>query len=300
LPLNLFTPQPEKGYDLLDDKDTGEFSLMLLRGSWQSHFAKVITDKKIKTLRLSFSAGWRDEKLDFLKDVFGLEGLEIYSYEVRDVSLAMSFPDLKRLSISAPFNGRLDMSCFPVLEHFSAVWRRGICDLDACQALTKLRLSAYPHSDLMPLASFSQLRRLDLYSRKLATLKGVSHLSALMDLSLSYCAELVDIMDLVKHKALTRLEFDHCKRLVHLPLQFDLPVLSEMTLNNCPAISSLHPLRSLNTLTKLNFIENTSIKDGHIAFLSELPALKEVWCQNRRHYDITHEALYQMLNPKLA
>jgi hypothetical protein len=71
--------------------------------------------------------------------------------------------------------------------------------------------------------------------------------------------------------------------------------LQELEVNEGGAIPSIRALADAPNLRSLEFYGSTRITDGRVAFLAELPALRDVRFMNRPTYDATRESIRALL-----
>jgi hypothetical protein len=94
---------------------------------------------------------------------------------------------------------------------------------------------------------------------------------------------------------LVELEITNCPRLERIDVVARLAELQKLTLGNNGKVESLKPLRGLRNLHWLTFPESTNIVDGDLTPLLELPSLRKVAFQNRRHYSHRREQIVAAL-----
>ena len=273
---------------------------MVLRGPWRPEFAKHIKEHGIRKITLSFSAGWRENNIDFISDMPPLDAIVISTYERLDLAPLFSQSSLKELILPDTFKGKFDLSKFQRLESLALGWSACLQNLIDCISLKRLTVSAYPYEDFVPLETLGDLEQLTVFSKKLISLKGLSAFQNLKSLSLFYCSNLVDVGSLNDCQNLSEIDLSYSKRLTQLPEALVLSALKKFSLNVSGDVESLLAISTCPSLEEISFYGSTSIKDGQIAFLADLPFLKEARFQNRKHYDLTREALVARLIRKDA
>jgi hypothetical protein len=165
------------------------------------------------------------------------------------------------------------------------------------RSLKDLTIIGYNHTDLTPLQFLTNLQSLGIIrSRKLESLNGVEKLTELRTLGVWRATNLIDISALRNCQALTELTLDNCKSLGSIDAVGEITPLKKLSLESSGEIASLQPLTKLHDLEQLLFVADTNIKDGAIRQLINIPSLREVWFQNRRHYDITREDLMKLIS----
>ncbi|MCP4460510.1 MAG: hypothetical protein GY816_21180, partial [Cytophagales bacterium] len=196
--------------------DYGYGHVMLLNGSWQPKFHKIIQSKKIRSLRLSQSAGWQDEDLSFLSELKQLRNIEIYSWKVKDISPIQHLKELTHLSLKCEFRKPIDFSAFSNLNCCFIMWRPKCDSLFDCKSLIELNMERYPYHDLSSLHALDKLEILKLTSRKLESLNGIERLKQLRFLDLFECTQLTGLEGLEALDLLETIEIETCKKISHI------------------------------------------------------------------------------------
>ncbi len=276
-------PHPSKPYSLLES-DKGFGSILVLHGSWQSSFAEVLDGEGVRALRLSDRVGWPPEDLEFLRGMT-LRSLEVCSDTRIDLTAVEAMTSLEWLGLDCEATRPLDLSQLTGLTHALVTWpKRGIAHLLDRPELEHLSIEKYPHGDLRALEA-RRLKRLDLTSRKLESLHGVSQLPSLVRFDLLDCYKLESIDDLAG-TSVEVLEIENCRKVGSLePLQGHRS-LRRLILNGCAGIESLEPLGSCEKLELVILGGNTNITTGDLALLLNNPRLKTFRFKNRRHYNL--------------
>lgn len=203
-----------KTYKIIDHGD-GWGPILLPTGPWSDDFIKVIKRKNITGLRFSFSFGWRDVDMSFLaglKDL-GLRKIDIYHWDVKDVSPLGFLPELESISLQTLLTTAPDFTQFKNLTHFFTNWRTKTASALNCSALEYLNIVNYPREDLENLRHMKALKSLYLSSRKLTSLKGVEDLSALEKLDLYACTQLRSLNGIEGCQRLQSVDVHSCNKL---------------------------------------------------------------------------------------
>jgi Leucine-rich repeat (LRR) protein len=192
------------------DREHGTGRVLIPRSGWRANYKDILLSENISALRLSYSAGFRGNSVEFLTDLPFLTSLEIYSFDVRDISPIKHLAQLEVLG--------LEVKSVKVFESWSAPLRVAI--LRWCKDMSfvldrdtieYLNIVNYPYENLQPLANLTLLQRLSLTSRKLKTLHGIDKLPALAHLDLHACPNLLSVDDARTKSSIKHLEIQACR-----------------------------------------------------------------------------------------
>lgn len=268
---------------------------LVLTGPWDQRYADVMGGLGIRILRLSEAAGWKESTIDFVGQLNQLTGVELFSWRVKDVSSVFRLAHLTYLALQAEFTSPVDFAQLHELKVCKILWRPRIRGLGGCRRLRHLNIMNFGGEDLCEFSGLSLLARLQVTSRRLASLKGLERLAALQTLDLANCTQLEDITAITACTRLQVLLIEGCRRIGHLPPELELPYLEEVSLVDCAKIESLRPLMKCPRLRKLRFTGDTIIVDGNFSYLTSHPALRDVWYGHRRNYVLSREELSKRL-----
>lgn len=266
----------------LEERDNHRY--LVLKGPWQSRFKSIMEQFSATGLRLSRSMGWQNEPLAFLEDLTELTGLEIYNWDVNDLTPLASLPGLQTLGLQCQFTNAPDFLCFSRLQKVFMTWRPKAESLLLHEGLTRLNVENYPGDDLIPLARLHRLKELQLTSRKLNSLQGIENLPVLERLDLYSCPKLSSLEPLTACDRLKTLEIESCKQIKSLSGIEALGNLKTLHLINCGKLPSLRPLAGMRELERFHFHDGTAILDGDLSVLLELPNLAVVSFADKRFY----------------
>jgi hypothetical protein len=186
--------------------------VLVPRSPWNSKLAQLLMSERISGLRLSYSAGFRGESIAFVADFPFLRTIEVFSFEVRDLSPISHLLHLEVLGLETKTANGLHVSS-TTLRVAKFRWCKGLEPLLATSTLEYLNVVNYPYVDLTPLCGLTRLRRLAMTSRKLENLNGVRQLRSLDNLDLHACPNLVSIDDARAHSSISRLEVESCRHI---------------------------------------------------------------------------------------
>lgn len=275
--------------------DSGTGRKMVLEGPWKPQYEEVINNENITGLRLSHSNGWEDTNILFIHNLVTLHDLEIYNWNITDISPIETLAKLERISLECNYRKPINFTKFTQLQYCFLRWRPKSDSIFSVPSLKALNIVNYPYENLKLLKALQQLTELKLTSNKLKSLIGISNLKALLSIDIYRCTKLESLEDIQSAAQLTIIEFESCKKLRDLKPLSSLTKLTKISLNNCGKLHSLQPLEPCKQLTELFFIEDTSIEDGDTGIFMALPALKTMWFANRKHYSYKREAIKEII-----
>jgi hypothetical protein len=275
-------------FELLDH-DRGWGRVLLLRGAWYPDLRQLFADRRAEILRLSQSAGWGESTIGFVEDIPNLRGLEVYSFDVKDITPAYVHTGLLHLSLQIGSKRSIDLGRFPLLRSLFMHPGSNQSLTAISTRIAHMLLSGFAHDDLSSIPSRSSLIRLDLTSRPLKSLAGLGRFPNLSTLELQNCSSLANIADIRHCERLRVVRIHLCKSIENIEFIGHLSELEELDIDTCGEIESLRPLLACRRLRRVSFIESTKVRDGDVSCLRELPRLEEVHFMNRKHYNATRD-----------
>ncbi len=277
----------------LEEDDTWPGPRFVLEERWDDKFIDEMERHSVSVLRLSSAAGWPGNDVEFLPKLSRLElrGLEIYSWSVRDISPIRYLPKLEYIALQTEFRNTIEFSFFSNLRVCKVFWRPGARSLFACGGLESLNIVHFPQKDLLPLSDLTRLSRLQITSRKLASLDGIGSLSRLEILDLADCPKLRSIDAIESCSLLSQVELSSCRGITRLDSMRSLSDLEVLLIENCGTIESIDPIRDCANLRSVALIGDTKIADGDMTALFSLTNLGEISFRKWRHYSHSSEQI---------
>jgi hypothetical protein len=282
----------------IDVAENGMGRCLVLTSPWCDSFNIVIQKENIDVLRLSDSAGWSGNDLSFLETTQGLRGLEVYSWNVKDLTPLQHVSHIEYLGLQCEFSKGPDFSLFSNLRICKLLWKPKAKGILECKNLTLLNISNYPYENLQCISEMINLDRLQITSRKLESLYGIEQLQMLTILDIADCPKLSTITGVKKCSKLKEVEFEGCKALNDISSLGNLKELVTLRVIDCGSINTLLPLSSNVNLQEILFTGNTNIKDGDLSIANKLPKLSRMWFADRRHYSHKREQIKLALEKK--
>ena len=282
----------------IDSDENGFGSCFVLTGPWRNEFSQIMSSQGLSVLRLSSSAGWKDRDISFIVGLKFLVGVEVYSWDVKDVTPIFQNTGLRYVGIQSEFSSVANFQALKDLEVCKIFWRPKVSGLECCTNLRHLNIVNYPNENLTSITSLTKLERLQVSSRKILSLRGIESLSRLKIFDAANCPKLSDISWLMNCTALETIEFESCRQISEIPKALRLNDLQEVSLVDCGKIETLITLANCKNLRKLRFVGDTFIIDGELDFLLAHPSVRDVWYANRSHYSLTRESLEKQLQAR--
>ncbi|WP_324022065.1 leucine-rich repeat domain-containing protein [Aeromonas caviae] len=280
----------------IDEVENGMERCLVLTAPWSDSFKSIIDKENISVLRLSQSAGWNGNDISFINYLPSLSGVEIYSWGVKDITPLESISNLEYLGLQCEFTKAPDFSKLKKLKVLKVLWRPKAKTIFSCDELNLLNVVNYPSENLKELNKMSLLRHLQLTSKKIKSLSGIEELSSLSILDLADCPKLEDLSGIDKCQQIEIVEIENCKRVYDIAILSELKNLKEIVLIDCGTVKSLRPLAHSPSLESITFIGDTTIEDGELTSLLDIPTLKKMWFSNKRHYSHTREQVMEVLS----
>ena len=270
----------------------------ILKSTWQSSYANIINKEGVSILRLSTSAGWRGTDLAFLKDITTLKGVEIYNWDVHDLTPLYAISGLEILSVDVLLKIQIDIGRFPNLKVFMCTNSPKIKNLEQCENLEYLNITNYPYESFSEISRLKQLKRIFISSRKLNSFKGVAGLEKLEILDLYDCRKLLSLEEIQTAKNLRHIEITSCTKFSDISPLGQLSNLHYLKIENCGPIETIRCLKSCQNLESLFIIGNKPIVDGDLSVIKELPHLENISLARKRHYNLSSDQILSIINHK--
>ncbi len=267
------------------ETERGDFGTRLvLTSAWSQDYADYMCRHNINEITVNYARGFQGESIDFLSSLPFLRGLLLISYDVKDVSPINDLHELRSLAIGYIGKSEIDFWQMPNLQMCSLMRRikyRGLYDL---KNLENLSIMGFPEADITPLLSLSTLKALGLTRSSIRSLQGISTLSGLKHLVLSYMTQLASLDGIEGLSNMEVLDISTCRKLTSIAPISRLTHLKKLLLVSCGDIESLTPIAGLNDLETLMLYQDTNIVDGDLSVIDTLAKLKDIAFMNRRHY----------------
>jgi Leucine-rich repeat (LRR) protein len=139
------------------------------------------------------------------------------------------------------------------------------------------------------------LENLTIATSRIEDISDLRGLTSMRDLTLAYLPNLRSLEGVQNMSSLERLRVENCKKINNIDEVLDLTNLIYLNVVNCGTIDSLKPVGNLK---KVKFLElvGTTVADGDLAFLHDLPSLIDVRFSNHRHYNARYQEFPPWIN----
>jgi hypothetical protein len=233
-------------------------------------------------------------KFDFVKHI------NILLRNIEDISPIYTLSNLETLTLQTDDNSAIDFKQFPNLKTVAFVWRPKSDSLFACTKLEMLRIRNYKAktNDLLHFSNMIGLKSLTLVTSPIQSLAGIENLQNLEELSLNYLSKLNNIEHIKHLKNLVDLEFESCKAISSYEPISKLNQLKRLVFDKMGQIPSVEPFSALENLEWLGWYEKTTITDGDLSPLLNLPKLIKLAIPRRKHYSHTDEEILKAISEK--
>lgn len=267
--------------------------IYVLTEAWREAYLEVLRSEDVVGIRLSESAGWPVQDPGFLSRLPALRSIEIYAWSLKDLSALYEQPQVEVLNLQCQFK-RLDFARFRYLRDLGLRWRPGAETLFQCPGIEYLNVDGFPYEDLQHLRKLERLSVLLLQSRKLRCLSGIERCRRLSRLDLAFCTTLDDISDLSGLPNLEEVALVSCRKVSDISALGDITGLRKLLLEQCGEIDTIKPLAGCRGLEEVLLV-GTSVRDGDLTPLLNLPMLRNVAVARKRHHSHTVEQIREMI-----
>lgn len=255
-------------------------------GNWTREASEALSAGQITRLALTSVDGFSERSLEFLEDWPNVRELVVIDRNLEDISAISRMSGLVELSVEADSQASFDLRPMLALSSLFVTWTHvrdtirsstlpickiGIWGMDAVDLGALRRLEWLERVEIIrtrTLESVSGIEGRHVHSLRIAGAPGLSDLGAL--------AELPDLEELT---------LESCRGVGRLDSLADAAgPIRELWLDNCGRIDSLHPVSKLSTLEVVVLSGDTTVVDGDLTPLRELPQLRTLRTPWRRHY----------------
>ena len=201
-----------RNFEIRDDEN-GIGKVLIVKGDWSDDIASYMKQKKIYSLRLTDSFGFKGDDLSFLSSLKFLRSFELYCWEAKEVKNIEELPQIEVLGTQFKSSQKVDFSGFSNLRVALLKWSKGLESILDLKTLEKLNIQNYPFKNLEPLSNMTSLQRLYLTSRKLESLSGISKLENLAELDLYNCPALTSTSGIELCPNLGEIQIEACNQI---------------------------------------------------------------------------------------
>ena len=269
----------------LDTWSEDNIPSIVVQGEWSDDVENFVRKNKVYGLYLNTAKGWTGTEYDFLDRLDWLQLLDVLSGEKINLFPVSRLSNLRRLRIISGGGERINFAALNELKRCSLRWWRGARSVFDCGALESLAIDRLPAKESEGLARLQNLRDLTIYSQSITSLDSIAHLTKLEKLELNRFRNLESLDGIENLQSLRSLKINECNRLSDLAPLRALTNLEHLVVSDWGTIETLAPIVKLKKLRALSFSgARTTIADGDLSPLEELPQLSMLMFGSRRHY----------------
>lgn len=257
----------------------------IINSGWKDKYLDMILGNDIVELELNDGKGWISSELDFLEKLGHLISFSIIDFGIKDIMPIHYLKNLEELHVSTYCESKIDFSVFPSLKECSFEWRKGSESIFQCRSVHNLFINNYSSNGEDNFQNFSNLEVLGLLNSSIKDFESIGRLKKLKSIRFGNLKNL-STLDWIKNLIdLEEVVFQRCRKIEKLDDLFGLFKLLKVHIINCDKIQSIQGIEHLQNLEEFLFYESTNVLDGDLKPLMQLPKLKKVSFQNRRHYN---------------
>ena len=237
------------------------------------------------------------EDISFLRDCPSIRTLRIipaYSAQTFDCAPLYDLPNLQELEIQTVYGEKdsrvaeVDYSRLPKLKRVTVCGAKGHKNLTCAKGLEMLSLGeGQPVGKTLTGLDVSALEELELCRSTVRSLEGIEDAAKLRNIRLLHCRALENLTALGNvGESLTSLELDSCGKVKDFSWLCQLTKLEHLVLCGSNTLPNLQFLEHMPRLKSFRFTVN--VLDGDLSLCKGVP---DVYCKNRKHYNLKHEEL---------
>jgi Leucine-rich repeat (LRR) protein len=269
----------------LDTWSADDIPSLVVEGDWSDEVETFIRTNQVEGIYLDIAKGWTGTDYGFLERLEWLKLLNVLTGKTVDLSAASRLSNLQRLSITSDGGARIDFAALSDLKRCFLRWWTGARSVFECETLESLSIDKLPAKESNGLARLQNLRDLTIYSQSIRSLDSIAHLTNLQKLELNGFRNLESLDGIENLKSLRSLNINECNRLSDLAPLAALTNLEHLVVSDWGTIDTLAPIANLRKLRAFSFSgARTTIADGDLSPLEELPRLSMLMFGPRRHY----------------
>ena len=236
------------------------------------------------------------ENISILKNI---RALNLNSYSYKDLSHLSCFKELEYLKLHGNVDKEIPFDTLPLLWCIYLYYNKKNCKLIfQCKDLEYIFIDNYSESSSNDFLAFEKARRIGLVKCKLTEFNALQNMPQLEHIGIGYNSKMESISWLRDSKSLTSVAFQNCKKIKDWDILGSLTMMERLIIENCGELPSVAFLLHLSNLKEIRIIGSTSVKDGKLKDIMNLPHLKSFFIPVRKEYDITLQDI-TLFNNKL-
>ena len=269
----------------LDTWSADDIPSLVVNGDWSDEVETFVRTNQVEGIYLNYARGWTGSDYGFLERLEWLKLLNVLTGKKVDLSPASQLLKLQRLSITSGGGARIDFAALRELKKCFLRWWTGARSVFECETLESLSIDKLPAKECNGLSQLRNLRDLTIYSQSIQSLDSIAQLTNLQKLELNRFHNLESLDGIENLKSLRSLNINECNRMSDLTPIASLNNLEHLVVSDWGTIDTLAPIVKLKKLRAFSFSgARTTIADGDLSPLQELPNLSMLMFASRRHY----------------
>lgn len=255
---------------------------------WNDECSKMVVEHAPLGANLSFS-GDPDDLSRAMREIGKPLAVRLgLSYDADASNFADYADSLEVIEVLYPMKGKVDCSTFRRLRKLVLHCMTGaFFNVEETSSLEELLLYGGPR-----FRSFDHFRKLTRLQSLSLTKGGVEELGftfkrpEMKELKVSHCYKFASLDGLNKVPNLRSLEIISAKKIPSIDAVAQLKDLEWLVLDGCGTYESLDPILKLKKLHYLSMAGSTTFKHAEFKRLLDMPKLKDLVLEDRRHYDV--------------
>ena len=258
---------------------------LIVKGDWDVSIEAFIHENNIKALYLNSAKGWTGSDYSFLGRLNAIEELNIISSLGGELNAIEGMESLEELSVAMDTNSRIEFKRLSRLRKCFLDWWRNAETIFEHDKLEDLHLYGANLPSFDPIRKMQGLRFLNLSKANINNIEPITTtLPCLHRLELVDCKKISSFSSLALLAELRWLRIEGVRDLGPIDFVSPLGKLEVLQLCGVGEIPTLQPLEHLLELRAFAFPDNTTIADGDLTVLTQLPGLSMLMFAPKRHY----------------
>jgi Leucine-rich repeat (LRR) protein len=238
-------------------------------------------------LVVNTALGFEGDNLDFLREVGPrLVSLEVIGSFSSDVAIE-NCVNLEELNLNTDCRHKLDWQTLPVLRYLFVYSERINPTFETLGHLLSAHVYGAGDAELCLIAELRNLQKLTLSSCKASSLPEELEGDGLAALAIRRGTRMGNFSAISRFVNLESLTIVQCSRLTEIDFVTSLRRLRSLNISENGKIRSLQPIMNCRDLETLYFYGSTTVEDGDLSVLAQLPHLTRAHFQPKRHYKKT-------------
>lgn len=258
---------------------------VVVTGPWTEEMADAVQSGAADRVVCNYALGFDEPDLHFLA-YLPIRELVLLDPRIDDLTPVYTLaPTLQLLHATVAPRIRIELGELPNLRDLRADWVQVADTIATLTDLRALAVGRYRPPDLRPLGHARALESLIMKDRpQLHSLDGLDAFPDLTHLGIFGASHLDDISAMLGRARIERLDLQACPRLHSLAPLEHCTALRILNVAEGGRIDTAAPLTGLTNLEDLYLYDTTQFVDGDLTPIADLPRLRELRIQNRRHY----------------